>query len=97
MEKTIQLMKERGLFDSLVENILKKEMPKEVVAHAIDYVCELDNTFEDTFFNEMHDMAMEAIWAELMTAVNCLPTKPEQKQETVEDLLKKLINLLESK
>lgn len=94
MEKTIQMMKDSGLFDSLVQNIHEKDMPKEAVAVAIDHVCEIDENFEHTFFNEMHDMVMEIIWGELMTAVNCLPTKPEQKQETVEDLLKKLIELM---
>jgi hypothetical protein len=97
MEKTIQLMKESGLFDSLVQNIHKKGMPIDAVALALDHVCELDVNFEDTFFNEMHDMAMEVIMSELMTAVNCLPTKGEQKEESVTDLLKKLINMLESK
>ena len=97
MEKTIQLMKESGLFDSLVRNICEKDMPVEAVAVALDHVCELDMNFEDTFFHDMHDIAMGIIWDELMHAVNCLPTKGEQKQETIEDLLKKLINLLESK
>jgi hypothetical protein len=94
MEKTIQMMKESGLFDSLVKNIHEKNMPVDAVAFAIDEICTMDENFEDTFFNEMHSMAMEIIWGELMTAVNCLPTKGEQKQETVEDLLKKLIELM---
>ena len=76
MEKTIQLMKESGLFDSLVQNIREKDMPVEAVTVTLDHVCELDNNFEDTFFNEMHNMAMETIMSELMTAVNCLPTIP---------------------
>ena len=100
MEKTIQLMKESGLFDCLVKNIHEKGMPADAVAVALDHVCDLDMNFEDTFFNEMHEMAMEVIMSELMTAVNCLPTIPtkgEQKEESVTDLLKKLINMLESK
>ena len=97
MEKTIKMMKESGLFDSLVMNIHKNGMPADAVAVALNHVCEMDESFEDTFFNEMHCMAMDIIMSELMTAVNCLPNKGEQKKETAVDLLKKVIELLETK
>lgn len=94
MEKTIQMMKESGLFDSLVQNIHEKDMPIEAVAVAIDHVCTLDENFEDTFFNDIHNLGIRIIWDGLMTAVNNLPERTEVKQDTVEDLLKKLIDLL---
>jgi hypothetical protein len=94
MEKTIQMMKESGLFDSLVDNILHKDMPKEAVAVAIDHVCELEETFEDTFFNDLHELGMCIIWKELCDAVAVRKEEDLKKQETVEDLLKKVIELL---
>ena len=81
MDKTIQMMKRSGLFDSLVKNIHRNDMPIDAVAEAIDNICTIDENFEDTFFNDMHELAMGIIWGELMTAVNCLPTKGEQKEE----------------
>lgn len=101
MEKTIQLMKESGLFDSLVKNIHEKDMSIDAVALALDNVCAVDENFEDTFFNDMHKLAMDIIWGELMTTVNCLPTIPtkgEQKRETkhevnFEDLEKDLMKM----
>lgn len=81
MEKTIKMMKESGLFDSLVQNIYEEDMPKEAVAVALDEVCAMDENFETTLYSELHDLGLSIIWKELMTAVNCLPTKPEQKQE----------------
>lgn len=94
MEKTIQMMKKSGLFDSLVQNIHEKDMPKEALAVAIDSVCELDENFEDIFFNDIHELGLHIIWGELMMVVDTLPDKPEAKQETVEDLLKKIIELM---
>ena len=99
MEKTIQLMKESGLFDSLVDNILKKDMPKDAVAVALDAVCSRDGNFEDTFFNDMHELAMCIIWKELCWGAEVrreedLVKKQESERETIEDLLKKIIDLL---
>lgn len=94
MEKTIQMMKETGLFDSLVENILKKDMPKDAVAVAIDVVCTADENFEDTFFNDIHNIGLNIIWKELCHEANMRFEAEEQKQENIEDLLKKIIELL---
>ena len=69
MEKTIQMMKESGLFDSLVKNILTKNMPKEAVAVALDTICEMDENFEDTFFNDIHTIGLNIIWKELCSEV----------------------------
>ena len=94
MEKTIQMMKESGLFDSLVENILKKDMPKDAVAVAIDHVCEIDENFEDTFFNDLHELGLCIIWKELCFEAEEVHRTEAKKQETIEDLLKKIIELM---
>lgn len=94
MDKTIKMMKESGLFDSLVKNILKKGMSKDAVALALDAVCEADENFEYTFLNDIHEIGLNIIWKELCYGAEVYR---EEKQETVEDLLKKIVNLLESK
>ena len=98
MEKTIQLMKESGLFDSLVDNMLTKGMPKDAVAVALDAVCSRDEHFEDTFFNDLHEIGMQIIWNELCFSADIRREenlkKQETNKETVEDLLKKIIDLL---
>lgn len=65
MEKTIKLMKYNGLFDILVDNILHKHMNKEDVAVALDSICEADENFENTFFNDFHELGLNVIWKEL--------------------------------
>lgn len=83
MEKTIQMMKETGLFDSLVDNILKKGMPKNAVADALDHICEMDNNFEDTFFNDLHEIGLNIIWKELCFAVEVKNEENLKKEETM--------------
>ena len=94
MEKTIQLMKEIGLFDSLVDNILTKHMSKDAVAITLDHVCEADENFENTFFDDLHEHGMNIIWKELCYGAEVRREEDLKKQETVEDLLKKIIDLL---
>ena len=93
MEKTIQMMKDSGMFDSLVDNILKKDMPKEAVAMALDVICEDDENFETTFFNDLHELGLNVIWKNL-----CFEAEKRKadlnKLDAVEDLLKKIIDLL---
>ena len=84
MEKTIQMMKESGLFDSLVNNILTKNMPKEAVAVALDTICEMDENFEDTFFNDIHTIGLNVIWKELCSEVAKRKGEYMKKQETAE-------------
>lgn len=84
MEKTIQMMKESGLFDSLVENILTKNMPKEAVAVALDSICEMDENFEDTFFNDIHTIGLNVIWEGLCVEAEKRKGADLKKQETVE-------------
>lgn len=79
MEKTIKMMKESGLFDSLVENILKKDMPKEAVEYAIDEICTIDENFENCFFTDIHSIGLNVIWEGL-----CI----EAEKRKVEDLKK---------
>ena len=97
MDKTIQMMKESGLFDSLVENILKKGMSKDAVALALDAVFEADENLEYTFLNDIHEIGLNIIWKELCYGAEIYREENLKKQETVEDLLKKIVNLLESK
>lgn len=94
MEKTIEMMKKSGLFDSLVQNILTKNMPKDAVAVAIDHVCEIDENFEDTFFNDLHELGLCIIWKELCAEAEEVHRTEAKKQETIEDLLKKIIELM---
>lgn len=84
MEKTIQMMKDNGLFDSLVQNILTKDIPEEAVAVAIDVVCTADENFEDTFFNDIHEVGLNIIWKELCSEVAKRKGEDLKKQETVE-------------
>jgi hypothetical protein len=97
MDKTIKMMKESGLFDSLVDNILKKGMSKDAVALALDAVFEADENLEYTFLNDIHEIGLNIIWKELCYGVEVYKEENLKEQETVEDLLKKIINLLESK
>ena len=94
MEKTIQMMKENGLFDSLVQNILTKQMPKDAVAVALNAVCEADENFEDTFFNDLHELGLCIIWKELCFEAEKLHELEAKEQESIEDLLKKIIELM---
>jgi len=94
MEKTIQMMKESGLFDSLVQNIVFNGMSKDAVAVAIDKVCEIDENFEDTFFNDLHELGLCIIWKELCFEAEKLHELEAKKQESIEDLLKKIIELM---
>lgn len=92
MEKTIQMMKNHGLFDSLVQNILTKDMPKEAVAVAIDVVCTADENFEDTFFNDIHEVGLNIIWKELCSEVAKRKAEDLKKQETAEPESHDVIN-----
>lgn len=96
MKKTIQMMKDNGLFESLVQNILTKDMPKEAVAVALDTVCEADENFENTFFNDIHEIGLNIIWKELCYEAERIHEADleAQKQESIEDLLKKIIELM---
>lgn len=94
MEKTIRMMKKNGLFDNTVHEILEHDLPKEVFASAIDRVCEFDENFEDTFFNDLHELGLCIIWKELCAEANRIREAEVQKQETIEDLLKKIIDLM---
>ena len=69
MEKTIQKMKESGLFDSMVDNILHHGMPKDAVDFAIDQVCQIDEDFEDIFLNDIHNIGLDIIWKNLCAEV----------------------------
>lgn len=92
MEKTIQMMKESGLFDSLVDNILKKDMPKEAVEFALDKICEMDENFEDTFFNDLHELGVSIIWKELCSEVEKRKGEDLKKQESAEQEIHHVIN-----
>jgi hypothetical protein len=94
MEKTIQKMKDTGLFDSLIENILKKDMPEDAVSFALDEICAMDENFEEIFFNDLHEVGLDIIWNELCWEAEMRKVEDLKKQETVEDLLKKIIELL---
>lgn len=95
MKKTIQMMKNNGLFDSMVHNIMTNRMSKNAVADILDEVCVQDETFEDTFFNDIHDLGLNIIWKELCAeADNRYYEEEARKQETIEDLLKKIIDLM---
>ena len=91
MEKTILMMKEVGMFDTLVQNMLSNGMSKEAVAVALDSACEMDENFECTYFNDLHEIGLNIIWDALCFEAE---KRYEKKQETVEDLLKKLIELM---
>lgn len=65
MEKTLKLMKSSGLFDSLVDNMVHHDMDQEAVDVALCAVMDIDPDFEDTFLNDVHQMAVDAIWKEL--------------------------------
>jgi hypothetical protein len=97
MEKTIQMMKKNGLFDGLVHEIMSHDMPKCAVADILDEICCADGNFEDTFFNDLHELGLSIVWKELCHEATIRHEAEAQKQETIEDLLKKVINLLESK
>jgi hypothetical protein len=79
MEKTIQMMKKNGLFDGLVHEIMIHGMPKDAIANILDEVCCADGNFEDTFFNDLHELGMSIIWKELCS---------EAEKRKVEDLKK---------
>ena len=79
MEKTIQMMKENGLFDSVVQNIMFNGVTKEAVSIALDRLCEMDENFEDTFFNDINTIGLNVIWEAL-----CI----EAEKRKVEDLKK---------
>ena len=101
MKKTLDMMKKNGLFDSLVENIMKKDMPKEAVAVAIDHVCELDEDFEHTFFNDIHNFGIDIIWDALSCESSCrmndaLRNKQQKDLDEIQSLLKEVICLLEN-
>lgn len=95
MKKTLDMMKKSGLFDSLVENIMKKDMPKEAVAVAIDHVCELDENFEHTFFNDIHNFGVDIIWNELNSEASMKKTQVSPLDE-IQSLLNEIIGLLEN-
>ena len=94
MEKTIQMMKDNGLFHSFVKQMTTHGASKEALAVVIDNVCEIDENFEDTFFNDLHDLGLCIIWKELCAEATRICEAEAQKQETIEDLLKKIIDLL---
>ena len=98
MDKTIQMMKDCGMFDSMVRNIMFCDMSKDAVAGVIDKVCEHDENFEDVFFNDLHEIGMDAIWGELTFEVTKRKAQDKlaeaEKQDTIEGLLKKLISML---
>lgn len=101
MKKTLDMMKKSGLFDSLVENIMKKDMPKEAVAVAIDHVCELDENFEHTFFNDIHNFGVDIIWNELSLEASCrmnddMRNKQQKDLNEIQSLLNEIIGLLEN-
>lgn len=85
MQKTIEVMKKTGLFDSLVCQMANKEMPKEAVFMGIDAVCHIDEDFADTFFEDVHDLGMGIIYEALQEAVQELKVK---YNKDVEDLKK---------
>lgn len=89
MEKTIQRMKDSGLFDSLVKNIFFKDMPKEAVAVALDSICEVDEDFENTFFSDLHELGMGVIWDALCCGVESFQEakNTEQVQEQKTDVV----------
>lgn len=90
MKKTIQMMKDNGLFESLVQNILTKGMPKDAVAVALDTVCEADENFENTFFNDIHEIGVSIIWKELCSEVAKRKVE-DLKELKVEDLMNVVI------
>ena len=96
MEKTIQMMKKNGLFDSLVHEIMNHGMSKDAVAVILDEICHADVNFEDTFFNDIHELGLNIIMKELCFEADIIHEAEleAKKQETIEDLLKKIINLL---
>ena len=94
MEKTIQMMKDNGLFHSFVKQMTTHGSTKEALAVVIDNVCEIDENFEETFFNDLHELGLCIIWEELRAEANRVCEIEAKKQETVEDLLKKIIDLL---
>lgn len=92
MEKTIQMMKKSGLFDSLVHDILTKDMPKDAVAVAINVVCTADENFEDTFFNDIHNIGLNVIWDALCAEAEKRKVEDVKKQETAEPESHDVIN-----
>lgn len=95
MKKTLDMMKKSGLFDSLVDNIIHKDMPKEAFAVALDHVCELDENFEHTFFNDIHNMGLEIIWNELNSEASMKKTQVNPMDE-IQSLLNEIVDLLEN-
>ena len=81
MEKTIQKMKESGLFDSIVDNILHHGMPKDAVDFAIDQVCQIDRDFEDIFFNDIHNIGLDIIWKTLCAEVEKRKSEDDGQKE----------------
>lgn len=81
MEKTIQMMKENGLFDSVVQNIMFNGVTKEAVSIALDRLCELDENFEDTFFNDIHTIGLNVIWEGLCVEAEKRKIEDPKKKE----------------
>lgn len=94
MKKTLQMMKEIGLLDSLVHDIMFADMPKEHLPCVLDAFCKVDENFEDAFLNDIREIGHEIIWSELCFEANKRKEETLKKQDDIEDLLKKIIELL---
>ena len=94
MKKTLQMMKESGLLDYLVDDILSHGMPEEALPYALDTMCEVDENFEDVFLADLREIGHEIIWSELCFEANKRKEETLKKQDDIENLLKKIIELL---
>lgn len=95
MNKTIRKMYDEGLFDKLVDQLMNDNLTKDEFTIMLDRICESDEDFEDVFLKESHQYCVNILWDEIWWTA-CQKQKEQQviNHETVEDLLKKIIDLL---
>lgn len=80
MEKTIRMLKDKGIFDAVVKGV-RKGMKKEAVEGFLMLMLHADEELQDQWIDDVHKLGLDTVWKTAQDAV-----KEQEALEALNDV-----------